>query len=41
MFWIDHRMPEADPSAASKSHINPYEGFMITGKVQYLLRLNA
>ncbi len=41
MFWFDHRMPEADPSAASKSYINPYEVSMVSGMVQYLLRLNA
>lgn len=41
MFWLDHRMPEAGSSAASKSHINPYEVAMITRMVQYLIRLNA
>ncbi|ERF69408.1 hypothetical protein EPUS_05953 [Endocarpon pusillum Z07020] len=41
MFWVDHRMPEAEPSAASKSYTNPYEVAMVTGMVQYLLRLNA
>ena len=41
MFWIDHRMPEADPSAASKSHINPYEVEMVTGMIRYLIRAGA
>jgi AAA domain len=41
MFWLDHRMPEADPSAASKSHVNPYEVAMATGMVRYLIRGNA
>jgi AAA domain len=41
MFWIDHRMPEADSGAASKSHNNPYEVATITGMVQHLIKGNA
>jgi AAA domain len=41
MFWIDHRMPEADGGAASKSCSNAYEVAMVTGMVRYLIRGNA
>ena len=41
MYWIDHRMPEADASATSKSHVNPYEVEMVTSIVRYLIRRNA
>ena len=41
VFWVDHRVPEADPEAASKSYINPYEVAMVTGMIRYLIRGSA
>jgi hypothetical protein len=41
MFWLDHRVPELDPTETSKSHVNPHEVTMVVGLVHHLLRGSA
>jgi hypothetical protein len=41
MFWLDHRVPELDPTETSKSHVNLHEVAMVVGLVHHLLRGSA
>ena len=41
IFWLDHQIPEADPTNDSKSHINMHEVEMVVGLVRYLLTRNT
>ena len=39
-FWLDHRVPESNPTEQSKSHINEFEADMVLGFATYLVKSN-
>ena len=41
MFWLDHHIPELDPTETFKSHMNMYEIAMVVGLVPHLLQSSA